>query len=134
MFAFGLRRRCNQLGPLAAQPRCFPLKLGQPRQLHQILGIEIAHAVQFTLNQDKFLTFCSLLRLDAGDFLVRLRHALLQLRFLTGAFGAAQLEQFALAAHRRNGVGIVGARQKRGWERDLVGAIALGLETRLTSG
>ena len=48
--ALRLCRRRGQLGALAGKPRRVAFKLGQACELHEIFGVEIAHAVKFAVD------------------------------------------------------------------------------------
>ena len=106
------------------------LQRGQARDLDQALVIELADADQLLFDQRDFLVLGLLLRREARDFLVELRHALAQLRLLSGASEDANLEQFGFARHDVADVGIVGAIGEHRRKLDLVEAALLGLQPR----
>ena len=115
----------------AGQPRRVALQRGQPRQLHQMLVVELANPDQFLVPPARFPgPWRCFLRLEAGDFLFQLRDALAQLRLLPGPPGGADLEQFGFARHDVPDVGIVGAVEQRCRKHDLVEALLLGLQPR----
>ena len=102
--------------------------VGQARDLHQMLVIELADADQLLFDQRDFLVLCLFLRREAPDFLVQLRHPLAQLRLLSGSAVDANLEQFGFAGHDVPDVGIVGAIGQHRRKLDLVETALLGLQ------
>ena len=65
----------------------------------RFFATEIAHALEFLVDQRHLLGLGVLLRGQAGDLLVQLFDTLLQLVFLSEPGLAPQLEQFALASN-----------------------------------
>ena len=71
------------------------------------------------------------MRREAGDFLIELGNALLELGLLAGAGDAAQLEQAAFAVHDARDLGVAQAAGQESGEAQLLGAVALGFEPGL---
>ena len=82
-------------------------------------------------DEGNFLVLRGFLRAKAGDFFVCLIDALAQLRFLTGARRAAQIEEFHLSRHDLGDIRHIGLVHQLVRKRDAVGAVALGRQARL---
>ena len=128
--ALGLRARGDVLRPLAGEPGRVALERRQPRDLHQMLVVELRERRPVPSPPARFPGPSPSPAREAGDFLVQLRDPLVQLRLLSGPPVDADLEQFGLARHDVLDVGIVGAIEQRRRKHDLVEAALLGLQPR----
>ena len=98
--------------------------------LHQILRPQIAHALEFLIDQRHLLGLGVLLSGQAGNLLIQLFDTLLQLIFLPQPCVAPEVEQLALARQRLLHVGVVAPIGEFLRYGDGIGAVALGSETR----
>ncbi len=119
----------DQLPGLAFQPGLVAFDLGQLGQRDQLLPPEIVDAFLLADDQLDLLFLGFALGLEAADFLAQLLDPLPELRLLTVARAAAQIEQLAFAIDKRRHFRIgFRAREEIVGEPDRVEAVALALQ------
>ena len=129
--AFRLGDGGNQLPPLAFDAGPVALERVETRELHEVLLVEFAHALELLGDQGGLAGFRGLLGTQSRDLVLRLRDPLFELILLRVARGATSLEQGALGAHDLGDRRIVQAVGEFGRRRHRRRAVPLRFEAGL---
>src|SRR5262245_2790609 len=131
-FAPGLGDRGDQRSSCSQQPRRVSFQSHKACDWDEVLAPQFAYAFELLTDQLDFPRLAGDLLLEAADLLLELPDALVQLRLLTRARRAAQLEQPSLSYHDPRDDRIGRTRREVLWTDQPFCVVAFGFEPSLS--